>query len=48
MCLVRDQRVRGKLCLLIDDVATTGTHFQRCVGQLSKLDTSTVCISWIG
>lgn len=43
-----DQRVRGKLCLLIDDVATTGTHFQRCVGQLSKLDTSTVCISWIG
>ncbi|WP_336056978.1 phosphoribosyltransferase [Nitratireductor sp. CH_MIT9313-5] len=45
---VVDHRVRNKMCLLIDDVATTGTHFARCVGQLAKHDTSTICITWIG
>jgi len=39
---------QGKIGLLVDDVATTGTHFAQCVEQFRKLGISVVCVSWIG
>lgn len=42
-----DDNVRGKFCLLVDDVATTGTHFKRCVDQLHKLEAPVLCVSWV-
>lgn len=35
------------LVLLIDDVATTGTHFSRCVSCLKRHGYSAVCVSWV-
>lgn len=35
------------LVLLIDDVATTGTHFSRCVSCLRRHGYSAVCVSWV-
>lgn len=33
--------------LLVDDVATSGTHFEKCVRALSAHDKSVVCVSWV-
>jgi len=42
-----DEMPKGKIGLLVDDVATTGAHFAQCVEQFQKLDISIVCVSWI-
>ncbi|KFB09492.1 phosphoribosyltransferase [Nitratireductor basaltis] len=42
-----DARVREKFCLLVDDVATTGVHFERCTAQLAKMGSPAVCVCWI-
>ena len=39
--------ITGSFGLLVDDVATTGTHFEKCLEVLRKHDKSVVCISWI-
>lgn len=38
----------GSFGLLVDDVATSGSHFADCVSQLRKQGISVVCVSWIG
>lgn len=37
----------GRFGLLVDDVATTGTHFANCVQRLKDAGISVVCVSWI-
>lgn len=43
----RDEEPGRGLVLLVDDVATTGVHFSRCVEQLRERGYSAVCISWV-
>lgn len=39
--------VRGKI-LLVDDVATSGTHIEKAASQLRKNGSSVFCVAWIG
>jgi predicted amidophosphoribosyltransferase len=42
------ERPAGKIGLIVDDVATTGSHFVQCVEQFRRFDVPVVCVSWIG
>lgn len=37
----------GDFGLLVDDVATSGVHFERCVAELKRHGKSAVCVAWI-
>jgi len=43
----REASLAGDFGLLVDDVATSGVHFEKCVDLLRKRGKSVVCVSWI-
>jgi hypothetical protein len=45
--LYREGILHGDFGLLVDDVATSGVHFEKSVALLKKHGKSVVCISWI-